>query len=343
VTAKRPDLQAARFAARAGPEMAAMFDQVSSRYEWINVILSLGQVAAWRRAMWRAVPEGARAVLDLCSGNGASLAGLRRPGRLLIGADVSLGMLEAAAGHGRSGWAPRLLCADAFRLPLAGGSLDAVTVAFGMRNLRPRPEALEELARVLRPGGVLAVLEATAPRRGATAPLHRFYLRRVVPWVGRLSRDPSAYEYLSRSIAEFGSGPEFEADLEGAGFSLAGRRSFLGGAARLWIARRAGAAAQIASNPPPPLHPARPVPGPPLAGEQLAAEWRAWTIAQALTSAILLGALAVGAWTFANSGGPLPLAGWQRALAWILLLGGVVLFGIRTAVLIARLRAGPPP
>ena len=84
--------------------------------------ISLGRDAAWRREMWRRVPERASAVLDLCTGSGTSLPGLRRPGRLVLGMDVSLAMLERAS-QGRRGWAPRLVCADAFRLPLRDGGV----------------------------------------------------------------------------------------------------------------------------------------------------------------------------------------------------------------------------
>jgi demethylmenaquinone methyltransferase/2-methoxy-6-polyprenyl-1,4-benzoquinol methylase len=157
----------------------------------------------------------------------------------VLGVDASLPMLEhAAAAHDPYGWGPRLVCADAFHLPLGEATVDCVTVAFGVRNLRPRREALAEIARCLKPGGTLVVLEATAPGAGPFAPLHRFYLRRLVPLAGRLSPDPSAYVYLSRSIMEFGSGPEFESDLAASGFVLAVRRSFLLGATRLWAARR---------------------------------------------------------------------------------------------------------
>src|SRR5262245_34493061 len=104
-----------RFAPHAVREMEAMFDDVSGRYDFLNRVMSLGQDRAWRVAMWRGVPESAHAVLDLCTGSGVSLTGLRRPGRLVIGADVSLRMLElAAANHGTAGWAPRLVCSDAF-------------------------------------------------------------------------------------------------------------------------------------------------------------------------------------------------------------------------------------
>src|SRR5207249_2140215 len=108
---------------------------------------------------------------------GASLTGLQRPGRVVLGMDVSLGMLQrAAAALPEAGWTPRLVCADAFRLPLGDASLDAVTIAFGVRNLRPRAEALAEIRRVLRPAGTLAVLEATAPRPGRGLGLHAFHV-----------------------------------------------------------------------------------------------------------------------------------------------------------------------
>src|SRR3989442_5571460 len=177
-------------APHAGREMAEMFDDVSGRYDLLNRIMSLGRDHAWREAMWRAIPEETRSVMDLCTGSGVSLEGLRRPGRLVIGADVSLEMLRlAASGSDHAGWAPRLLCADAFALPLRAGSVEGVTIAFGIRNLRPHAEALAEIARVMAPGRTLSGLEAAAPTRGPLAPFHRFYLRHVVPFLGRLSSD----------------------------------------------------------------------------------------------------------------------------------------------------------
>ena len=102
-----------RFEPHASRAMASMFDDVSGRYDLLNRFMSLGQDAAWREAMWLGVPEGARTVLDLCTGSGVSLTGLRRPGRLVLGMDVSLRMLEVARDQqGSAGWAPRLACAD---------------------------------------------------------------------------------------------------------------------------------------------------------------------------------------------------------------------------------------
>src|SRR5262245_14720156 len=143
-----------RFKPNATREMASMFDEVSRGYDFLNAVMTLGQDSAWREAMWRRVPREARMVLDLGTGSGVSLTGLRRVGRTVLGIDISVGMLRVAADtHARGGWSPRLACADAFALPLRASSLDAVTIAFGIRNLRPRRAALAELARVLRTGG----------------------------------------------------------------------------------------------------------------------------------------------------------------------------------------------
>jgi demethylmenaquinone methyltransferase/2-methoxy-6-polyprenyl-1,4-benzoquinol methylase len=342
-----PSADPERFEPHAVRPLATMFDRVTGRYDLLNRIMTLGRDDAWRRVMWGAVPGEARVVLDLCTGSGASLSGLRRPGRLVLGLDASLGMLGIAADrHGTAGWSPRLACADAFHLPLRDGSLDAVTLAFGMRNLRPRSTALAELARVLRPGGTLVVLEATAPEPGPLAPLHSFYLRRLLPLLGRLSSDPSAYSYLGRSVFEFGAGAEFEHDLAGAGFELVRRHSFFFGAARLWVVRRAGAVGQNPTRGGPELQNAR------WEGEDrgdftqtpssVAAEWRTWTGAQLAVSAVLFAALLYGLWAFLNSRADLPLEPWQSRLGLGLLAVSVLGFGIRTWVLLLRF-LGPPP
>jgi len=334
-----------RFEPHASRAMASMFDEVSARYDLLNRLMSLGQDGAWREAMWRGVPEGARTVLDLCTGSGVSLHGLRRPGRLVLGMDVSLRMLEVARDRqGSAGWAPRLACADGFRLPVRDGALDAVTMAFGIRNLRPRASSLGELARAIRPGGVLSVLEATAPAPGPLQPLLAAWVRHAIPLLGRLSPDPSAYRYLSESIFEFGSGPEFERDLAGAGFEVMLRRSFLLGAARLWVARRAGEVGQNPAAPAAAVHSARaasgeiaqPLPGPVVElGEPLA-----WRAAQAVISAALLAALAWAfvEWIKLNAG--LPLTPAQRAMGWVLIVLGLGFFAVRTVWLGLRLLAG---
>jgi len=323
-----------RFEPHAAREMASMFDEVSGRYDLLNRLMTLGQDGEWRADLAAAVPPRALTVLDLCTGNGVSLRGLTRPGRLVIGLDVSLGMLAgAAATLPVTGWAPRLVGGDAFRLPFRDGSIDAITIGFGVRNLRPRPAALAEIRRVLAPGGTLAVLEACAPRPGAFAPFHRFHLRHIVPLLGRLSPDPSAYRYLSDSIFEFGDGRAFEADLTNAAFTLLATRSFLLGATRLWIARAPGAAGSGVQD-------ARSAelrrgdsPHAIGAGESGAGAWRG---VQVVVSAILTVALSAGLIQFARTAKNLPLAGWTRVALGGLLVLGVLVFGLRTLLLAAR-------
>lgn len=333
-----------RFAPRAAGAMAEMFDEVVPRYDFLNRLMTLGRDEAWRRTAWHAVPENARVVLDLCSGSGTSLTGLRRPGRLVIGLDVSFKMLVHAAEEGRAGWAPRLVCADGFHLPFANRSVDCVTAMFGVRNLRPRPDALAEIRRVLRHGGSLVVLEATAPGPGSLAPFHRFYLRTLVPLMGRLSPDPSAYRYLAASIEEFGDGSDFERDLERAGFVPGARRRFMFGAAGLWWARIPPEADADASRD---VQPARktgpswgelPTPGDPREGE-----WRLWTGLQVALSALLLITLIWALRLFADPDIARALEPWQmrgmNALLWL----GIAAFVVRTLVLLLRLFGGRPP
>lgn len=336
-----------RFEPHAVREMAGMFDDVSGRYDTVNRLMTLGRDAAWRAAMGALVPWRARVVLDLCTGNGVSLAELLEPGRLVLGMDVSLRMLaHAATEFGTRGWGPRLACADAFRLPLRAASVDAVTVAFGVRNLRPRVEALREVARVLRPGGALIVLEATAPAPGPLAPLHRFWLARVVPWLGRLSPDPSAYHYLARSIVEFGDGSAFERDLAEAGFTVAARRRFMLGATRLWAARRPARAGEIVAGAGAAVHNAPPgrfdEGDLPHAARAAAREWRVWTGAQLLTGLTLAAALAWGLASYHNYRPLLPLRPWEQTALEVLLVVGLVMFAVRTLVLLLRI-LGPAP
>ncbi len=333
-----------RFEPRAVGALAGMFDDVSGRYDLLNRIMSLGQDGAWRAEMWRAVPDSARTCLDLCTGSGTSLPSRPRPGRLVIGIDASLGMLELAAESlGGAGWAPRLACADAFRLPLRDGAIDAVTIAFGIRNLRPRPAALAELARVLAPGGTLSVLEAVAPRPGPWAPFHRFYVERLVPLAGRISPDPSAYRYLAQSIFEFGDGDSFERDLAAAGFELVSRRRFLLGGTCLWVARRRPGAGENQAGSPGRLQVARPAGEPrwhfAQPGPDRDSEWRAWTLAQLGFAVALVVALIWALAVFLKSSADLPLEPWQRRGLGFLMVAGLVLFVGRSLLLALRLQS----
>ena len=326
-----------RFKPNAAREMASMFDDVSRAYDFLNAVMTLGQDSAWREAMARRVPEDAGAVLDLCTGSGVSLTGLRRVGRTVLGIDVSVGMLRLAAEtHARGGWSPRLACADAFALPLRSSSLDAITVAFGVRNLRPRRAALAEMARVLRPGGRLVVLEAAAPAPGPLAPFARAWIRHVIPLAGRLSNDPSAYRYLSQSIFEFGAGPEFEADLADAGFSRLEARSFLFGATRLWVAETGSGVGQKATARSAVVHGAMSSSGVSthrdVTVDAQRVERGTWRLLQAITSTGLAGGLAWALVVWVKVHDDLPLNPPQKVLGWVLHVAGLAVFSVRGAV-----------
>ena len=217
-----------------------MFDDVSGRYDLLNRLMTLGQDARLARARCGArCPESARVVLDLCTGSGVSLPGLRRPGRLVLGVDVSLRHARARrrTEHGaRAG--RRASCAPTrFQLPLRDGSLDASRSPSASATCARAPTRSREMARVLRPGGTLVVLEATAPAAGTAraAPSASTCGTSSRCWDG--SRPiPARTATSAESIFEFGDGAEFEADLAARRLRGEPAPAFLLGATRLWVA-----------------------------------------------------------------------------------------------------------
>jgi demethylmenaquinone methyltransferase/2-methoxy-6-polyprenyl-1,4-benzoquinol methylase len=218
-------------------EVAAMFDQVARRYDRTNTVLSMGRDRAWRRATREALAlaPGHRC-LDLAAGTGVSTEELARSGALVVGADLSLGML-------RVGHAVRpevaLLAADALRLPFADGTFDAVTVSFGLRNFVDPSVALAEMSRVTRPGGRLVVCEFSAPVNAAFRRVYLGYLMRALPAVARrVSSNPDAYVYLAESIRAWPSQEQLAAVIAGAGWESVGWRNLTGGIVALHRATR---------------------------------------------------------------------------------------------------------
>src|SRR5262249_11812974 len=129
----------ARQTMKSTPEtLSPMFDRAAARYDWLNTLMSLGQDAAWRRALVEQIQPGER-VLDLCCGSArSSVAAAKRSGRLVVGVDVSGEMLRRGVAFASSQGARfAALCADAFRLPFADGTFDVITIAWGLRNLVP--------------------------------------------------------------------------------------------------------------------------------------------------------------------------------------------------------------
>lgn len=220
----------------------AMFGRVARRYDLLNHLLSASLDRSWRRKLARALvlPPGSR-VLDLCCGTGDQAQALRRPGVEIVAADFCLPMLALAAPKFRGGEGPRpaILNADALALPFPDSSFDAATVSFGLRNVADLDRALQELARVLRPGGELGVLEFTAPTWKPLRTLYLFYFEHLLPKVGSLlSHDPTAYTYLPSSVLGFPQRQAFTARLETTGFEAATSTSLSGGILALYRGRK---------------------------------------------------------------------------------------------------------
>jgi demethylmenaquinone methyltransferase/2-methoxy-6-polyprenyl-1,4-benzoquinol methylase len=228
----------------------AMFGRVARRYDLLNHLLSASLDRVWRRKLARSLvlPPGSR-VLDLCCGTGDQALALARPGVEIVAADFCLPMLALAApkfaSAARSAAAPAdrrqpsVLNADALSLPFADASFHAATVSFGLRNVADLDRALEELARVLRPGGELGVLEFTVPAWQPLRGLYLFYFQHLLPKVGSLlSKDPTAYTYLPSSVLDFPQRAAFTARLEAAGFASATSTSLSGGILALYRGRK---------------------------------------------------------------------------------------------------------
>ncbi len=179
-----------------------------------------------------------RLTLDVCTGTGDVALGFD-PGSETVGTDFCLPMLALARRKALDGnRSLPLFAGDALMLPVAGGCVDVVTVAFGVRNFENLEQGLRELIRVLRPGGVLLILEFSRPS-GFFGPLMRGWVRTVPPRLGRwLSGDSEAYNYLPQSVAEFPQGGRMVGLLESVGLEEVSARPVTGGVASVYQGRR---------------------------------------------------------------------------------------------------------
>lgn len=223
--------------------IAGMFDAIAPRYDLLNHLLSAGIDRRWRRTAIESLHlTGRETLVDVCCGT-ADVALASRPGAArVIGVDFSGAMLALGLTKVRAAGEANhvgLVRGDAMRLPVADRSADAVTVAFGIRNVQ-RPEmACADMARVLRPGGRLAILEFGVPRIPGIKPLYLWYFTHVLPRIGRaISGHNAAYSYLPASVGTFAPPSEFVDTLRRAGFSDVRADPLTFGIVYLYTARR---------------------------------------------------------------------------------------------------------
>jgi len=219
-----------------------MFASIARRYDKGNQVLSFGLHHLWRRATVRAsgAKEGDR-VLDCATGTGDLAFAFQRAvgdrGQVL-GTDFCAEMLEVARAKAEQGGLPtRFEEADTLKLPFADGSFDVASISFGIRNVDDPAQGVREMARVVKPGGVVAVLEFGQPGGALFGPIYRFYSAHVIPRIGGwLTGKRHAYEYFHRTSSEFPSGRAFVALMENSErFSAVRSRSLTFGIAHVYV------------------------------------------------------------------------------------------------------------
>lgn len=210
-----------------------MFDTIAPRYDLVNRVMTFGLDRLWRRRAVNSLDLGPGSlVVDLACGTGDLCRDLATAGHRPVGVDLSLGMLRHASTS-----AP-LVQGDGLQLPFPDGSVDGAVSGFALRNFVALPPVFEELARIVRPGGRVALLDVATPDHPVLRMGHAFYFGHVVPRIGGLLSDQSAYRYLPRSVAYLPPGDGISDMLGGAGFGAVRRQMLSGGITQLITATR---------------------------------------------------------------------------------------------------------
>jgi len=206
-------------------QVAEMFDNIAPRYDFLNHFLSFGIDKIWRRKAIRLLMKySPSAILDVATGTGDfAIESLKTGAQLVIGVDISEEMLAVGRVKIEAlGLGHRIVLqkGDSEELSFSDNSFDAVTVAFGVRNYENLSKGIDELYRVLKPGGIVCILEFSKPRNLPVKLVYNFYSFYILPFFGRLfSKDKSAYRYLPESVENFSDGKDFLAVLIKSGFN----------------------------------------------------------------------------------------------------------------------------
>jgi demethylmenaquinone methyltransferase/2-methoxy-6-polyprenyl-1,4-benzoquinol methylase len=219
-----------------------MFDRISERYDLLNRVMSVGSDGRWRRMAVHALGSEVRDVLDLATGTAdVALEVARRiPSSKIVGVDPSPGMLKVGRDKvQRAGLSDRIELreGDGQRIPASDNSFDAAIMAFGIRNVPDRAACLRELARVVRPGGPIVLLELAEPEGHPFSFAARFWKRRVVPRLGAMLSSTPEYAYLEKSIRAFPPPEEFLTLMGECGLREVEARALTFGAATIFLGR----------------------------------------------------------------------------------------------------------
>ena len=210
-----------------------MFDQIAPRYDFVNRVMTFRLDVRWRKRTVAALElDAGSTVIDLACGTGDFCCELEDAGINTLGFDFSIGMLQASRSKSP------LAQADILKLPIQDGVADGATCGFALRNLTELPAFFEEVSRVLKPGGRIGFLDVAEPENRLLNWGHHFYFDRIVPKVGALLSDKSAYSYLPKSFAYLPPHQEILTMLENAGFSQVKRQLFAPGSVQLFSGKK---------------------------------------------------------------------------------------------------------
>jgi demethylmenaquinone methyltransferase / 2-methoxy-6-polyprenyl-1,4-benzoquinol methylase len=222
-------------------QVAKMFDNISHRYDFLNHFLSLGIDKGWRKKAVKLLePLKPRNILDVATGTGDfALQSLQLNPEKIIGVDISEGMLDVGRKKIRErklDHRVELRSGDSENLPFEENKFDAVTVGFGVRNFENLERGLQEIFRVLKPGGMAVILEFSRPRTFPFRQVYSFYFKFILPKIGRIvSSDKAAYTYLPESVEAFPDGDDFIHILQQVGFKNTKCRSLTFGISSIYI------------------------------------------------------------------------------------------------------------